>query len=103
MGKKITKQYILTITKQNTTIYKVVLTKDAVKYLAKMPSGLALKVTRAIRGIAIGDQNPAKTSKLSGRDVWRLRVGGLRVIYILDEESSILTVIKIGPRGDVYK
>jgi mRNA interferase RelE/StbE len=93
----------LTITKQDIKIKQVILSKEAMKYLARMPRGSARKITRAIRDIAAGACSRAKTRKLSGRDLWRLKVDGLRVIYKLDDKNGILLVVKIGPRGDVYK
>ena len=93
----------MTITKQNIKIKKVILSKDAMKYLARIPRDSAQKITRAIRSIAGGTGKRANSRKLSGRDLWRLKVGGLRVIYRLDDENKVLLEIKIGPRGDVYK
>ena len=82
---------------------QIVLSKDALKYLTKMPRDSARRVTRAIRELAEGTASPAKTGKLSGKDSWRLRVGGIRVIYSFEEESGDILVVKIGPRGDIYK
>jgi mRNA interferase RelE/StbE len=39
--------------------------------------------------------------KLVGRDGYRLRVGDWRVIYTKD--GQILAVLRIGPRGDIYR
>jgi mRNA interferase RelE/StbE len=39
--------------------------------------------------------------KLQGEQAYRLRVGDWRVIF--DENDVVVSVIRIGPRGDVYK
>ena len=93
----------MTISKQNIKVRQIILSKSALKYLARMPRDPAQKIIRSIRDVAEGTGNPAKTKKLSGRDLWRLKLGGLRVIYKLENEANVLMVIKIGPRGDVYK
>jgi mRNA-degrading endonuclease RelE of RelBE toxin-antitoxin system len=81
---------------------QVNLSKDAMKYLARLPRDSARKIVRAIKRVAAGKVEPHKIRKLSGRNQWRLRVGGQRVIYELESETKLLGV-KIGPRGDVCK
>lgn len=36
-------------------------------------------------------------------DLFRLRVGTIRVIYSIDEEMKIINIENIGNRGDIYK
>jgi len=81
---------------------QVTLSKDAMKYLARLPRNSGQKIVRAIKCVAAGKVEPYKIKKLSGRNQWRLRVGRQRVIYELENETKLL-VLKIGPRGDVYK
>jgi len=40
---------------------------------------------------------------LAGIAAWSLRVGRYRVIYEIEEQALIVTVIKIGHRRDVYR
>ena len=42
-------------------------------------------------------------ARLRGRPGLRLRVGPWRVIFERDEEARKIDVLRIGPRGDVYK
>lgn len=59
------------------------------------------RVMAAIRALA---QNPRPPGgrKLSGRESYRIRVGDYRVIYLVDDEERILTVLGVGHRRDVY-
>ncbi len=52
-----------------------------------------------IDGYASGQAVDAKL--MQGTDFIRIRVGQCRVI--LDDIGTVLDVLKIGPRGDVYK
>lgn len=47
-------------------------------------------------------QNPNVT-KLQNRPGYRLRVGEWRVIYDVKEDEIIILVLKVGPRGDIYR
>jgi len=40
---------------------------------------------------------------LSGRREHRLRVGGWRVLLLIDEKARSVTVLSINARGDAYK
>ena len=42
-------------------------------------------------------------TKLQGRFGYRLRVGDWRVIYEINNEEVVILVLKIAPRGEVYR
>lgn len=46
--------------------------------------------------------NPNAT-KLQGRSGYRLRVGDWRVIYEIKTDEIVIVVLKIAPRGEVYR
>lgn len=79
--------------------------KSAEKALARMPRGLALRMLNELKAVAAnpaayrGDWKP-----LAGMpDGWRLRVGDWRAICELRGDELVLRVLKVAPRGDVYK
>ena len=42
--------------------------------------------------------------KLEGvRDAFRVRIGGMRLVYVVDWVSSIITITRIEARGRAYK
>lgn len=57
------------------------------------------------RAAALADNpRPARCVKLSGStDLWRIRVGAYRVIYQIQDERSLVTVVRVGHRRDVYR
>ena len=85
-------------------MFTVRYSKQSVKALRKMPSGIASKIQAALLNIA---KNPATYQgdwkRLEGADLWRLRVGGWRVVCDVQNGELLVLVLKIAPRGDVYK
>ena len=46
---------------------------------------------------------PPGCEKLTGHDRYRLRQGQFRILYVVDEDEHVVTVVKIGHRRDVYR
>jgi mRNA interferase RelE/StbE len=40
---------------------------------------------------------------MKGGDFWRLGQGGYRAVCRIDDGAVVILVLKVGPRGDVYK
>lgn len=80
--------------------------RSAFKVLERMEKPLRMRIVKAIEGLTLtppqGDIKPMQ-GKPEGR--YRLRVGGYRVIYRYDMDGlvTVLFVIDVGARGDVYK
>ena len=41
--------------------------------------------------------------KLSGEGKYRLRQGDLRILYEIDDRKTIVMIVKLGHRRDVYR
>lgn len=79
--------------------YKVIIEKNAVKFLKEQPSQQQERLFEAIYAIPKGDIRPLK----GFNGLYRLRVGEYRVIYRMKHDELIILVLKIGNRGDIYK
>lgn len=88
----------------NFTMYELKYKKKALKIMRKMPNDVRDNIKKELKEIALdpygyeGDWKP-----LTGMSGWRLRVGGYRAICDVQDEALIVLVLKVGPRGDVYK
>ncbi len=86
--------------------YRVRLHKRATKALLSLPKPLRTEFGRRIDLLA---ENPYRhpaldIKRLQGFDaIYRLRIGQYRLIYEIVDEELLVIVLKIGPRGDVYK
>lgn len=85
-------------------MYKITYTTQAVKNLLKLPRNTALLIREKLEQVALDAFAPIpNVKKLLGRPGYRLRVGDLRVIYEINSNEFVILVIKIGPRGDIYR
>ena len=50
------------------------------------------------------DPRPGGCRKLNGhKDLWRIRVGDYRVVYVVDDDRKMVSVTRIAHRRDVYE
>lgn len=49
------------------------------------------------------DPRPRWAEKLKARPGFRIAVGNYRIIYSIDEDRKIVTIIEINDRKDVYR
>jgi mRNA interferase RelE/StbE len=60
------------------------------------------RVRAAIRPLA-SDPRPPGCKPLSGSTGWRIRIGDHRVIYAIDDEERIVTILGVAHRREVYR
>jgi len=82
--------------------YTVFLTKAAAKDLAAVPKKTLQHIDRTIRAL-VDDPRPHGSIKLQNTDLYRIRKGEFRIIYKIEDEVLIVTVVRVGNRRDVYR
>jgi len=82
-------------------MYTVFVERYAQKQLMKLSKTEIPLIKKVISSLAINPR-PIGCKKLKGEQAWRIRVGNYRVIYEINEEQVIVTVITVGHRKDVY-
>jgi len=79
---------------------KVVIEKQAAKYLQSMDAVMKRRINEALNDLS--EEPPAgDIVKLHGGDGYRRRVGDYRIVFDIAETEII--VYKIAPRGQAYK
>ena len=85
-------------------MYEIEFSREALRALRRMPRNTAVtirdKLVRLSRDPHAENRN---VTKLTGREGYRLRVGGWRVIYRVESGRMVIVVIAIAPRGGVYR
>lgn len=84
--------------------YKIELSKRSYKYLEKLDKRSKQRISNYLLLLTDNPRNPElNIKKIQGESsMYRLRVGGFRILYTIEDNILIITIIKIGPRGDVY-
>ena len=69
-----------------------------------MPRLLAVRIRDRMAAVATDPhaEHP-NVRKLQGRDGYRLRVGDWRAIYEIHDDELVVLVLRVGPRGQVYR
>jgi mRNA interferase RelE/StbE len=85
-------------------VYKIVFTAQAAKSLQRMPRKTTNLIREKLAQIANDPfASVPNATKLQGRAGYRLRVGDWRVIYEINKTEVVIIVLKIAPRGEVYR
>jgi mRNA interferase RelE/StbE len=71
--------------------------------LDALDDALFTRIDRKILALA-ANPRPAGCKKLKGyKDLWRVRVGDWRVLYIIDDAAKLVTVTRIAHRREAYE
>jgi len=83
-------------------MYRIVITRQVERVLVGLPTQDAQRILAAIQQLA-NTPRPVGTIKLTGSDLWRIRVGNYRVIYEINDTKLAVTVVRVGHRRDIYR
>lgn len=79
-------------------IYRIKFEKSAQKFLDKQDKNQRLRLYKAIYKLPEGQD----IKKLSGHNLYRLRVGNYRIIYSIDNVIYLINIENIDNRGQIY-
>ena len=84
--------------------YAVRLRRDAATYVGRLSANQKQRVLARLRQLS-ADPTNARTSKpLRGGEGFRSsRVGSLRIVYTVNAAELAVEVVRVGPRGQVYR
>lgn len=81
------------------SLYRAELAPAAQRQLRRLPQGVAASLRGPIMALSI-EPRPPGVVKVSGTEFWRLRIGDLRVIYLIDTGSRLVVVLKVARRSE---
>jgi mRNA interferase RelE/StbE len=83
-------------------MYRVDLRRPAQKSLDKLPKPDFQAVIEAIKGLA-QTPRPRGIEKVKSTGLWRIRQGDYRIIYAIDDNEHIVTIVRVGHRREIYR
>ena len=81
--------------------YLVELSPASKKQLRKLAPDIQERILAKLEDLA-QNPRPVGVKKLEGKNSYRIRVGDYRVIYEIQDNVLLVTVVRVGHRRDVY-
>ena len=83
-------------------IYTIDILRSAQKSLSRINRQDQERIIAAIEDLT-EEPRPSGCKKLTGRSAWRIRIGNYRVIYEIQDDRLVITVLNIGHRREIYR
>jgi mRNA interferase RelE/StbE len=85
-------------------MYHLKYRRQARNYLARLPTKIKSRIVDKLHEAKDNPDDPnLDIDQLKGESGYRLGVGQYRVVYTLHKDRLIIEVVRVRPRGDVYK
>jgi mRNA interferase RelE/StbE len=79
--------------------YRVEIAPAAQRELRRLPPGDAARLRGPILALAV-EPRATGAVKLTGTDFWRVRIGDLRIIYLIDDQEALVVVLRVARRSE---
>ena len=83
--------------------YRIELKASAAKEIEKLSNKSDRRRIVARIARLADDPRPPGSQKLSGKEDYRIRQGVYRIVYRIEDDRLIVTIVKVGHRRDVYR
>jgi mRNA interferase RelE/StbE len=83
-------------------MYKVELRRQAQKALDRLPRADYQAVIETVKELPQLPR-PRGIEKVRTTGLWRIRQGDYRIIYAIDDNERLVTIVRIGHRREVYR
>ena len=79
--------------------FRVELAAAAERQLRRLPPGDAARLRGPILALGI-EPRPSGAVKLAGSRFWRLRIGDLRIVFLIDEAAALVVALRVSRRSE---
>ena len=83
--------------------YTVRIAPAAQRQFRALPTAVQDRIQPKIDALAQDPRPPGAKKLTAERELYRIRIGDYRVVYAIQDEALIVTVVAAGHRRDMYK
>jgi mRNA interferase RelE/StbE len=83
-------------------VYRVEVRRLAQRGLDKLPRTDFEAVIQSISNLA-ETPRPRGMEKVKNTGLWRIRHGDYRITYAIDDDSLMVTIVRVGHRREIYR
>jgi mRNA interferase RelE/StbE len=82
--------------------YRVEFVRSAAKTYSRLDAVLQRRVDRELNRLSETPRHPGVIRLQSADDLYRVRIGDLRLLFNVEDQVLVVLIVKIGQRGSVY-
>jgi len=83
--------------------YRITLAPAAARQLRKVDPQARRRFQAALELLGLDPRPPAATRLVGGAGEWRVRTGGYRIIYEIEDDQLLVLVLRVGHRREIYQ
>lgn len=83
--------------------YRVALTTSAERELHRLSAKVVARIIPRLEQLESVPRPPGCKKLKGGNNVWRIRIGDYRIVYLIDDAGRTVDVTRVAHRRDVYE
>ena len=83
--------------------YRIEFVRSAAKAYARLDPTLQRRVDQELTSLCEAPRHPGVICLQSDDELYRVRIGDLRLLFSVEDQILLVLIVKIGHRGSVYR
>ena len=83
--------------------YRIEFVRSAAKAYARLDPTLRRRVDQELSRLSDTPRHPGVIRMQSEDEIYRVRIGDLRLLFSVEDQILLVLIVKIGHRGSVYR
>jgi len=82
--------------------YDLLIKRSAEKELKQLGDADHDRIIKRLLSL-VDNPRPVGSIKLTGHEIYRLRIGNYRALYTVDDQARTIEIISVGHRKEIYR